>query len=115
MEIKTETYLILGITPAGRPFRPSDWAERLCGILARFDNKGRWVYSEYAQPVIHEGLTGVKVNTALQNLNSSAYEFMMNFAEDNRLKVIADRKIIYINQFITRQDNVSSLRKQTAS
>lgn len=114
MEIKTEAYLILGVTPAGRPFRPSDWADRLSGVLASFDSKGRWVYSEYAQPVIYEGLVGVKVKTALQIINCSAYEFIMNFASDNRLKVIADRKIIYINQFIAKQDNSPELKKQTA-
>ncbi|MCG7756344.1 MAG: DUF3579 domain-containing protein, partial [Nitrosomonas sp.] len=42
MQAESETFLILGVTSEGRPFRPSDWAERLCGALASYDNRGRW-------------------------------------------------------------------------
>ena len=31
--------VIQGVTSEGRTFRPSDWAERLAGILASFDDQ----------------------------------------------------------------------------
>jgi len=34
-------FLIRGVTLDGRPFRPSDWAERLCGVMAAFGNDHR--------------------------------------------------------------------------
>lgn len=98
MKSEPEEWLILGITPNGRPFRPSDWSERLCGALASYDSHGRWVYSEDAQPVIHEGQVGVRVKTVLKNSNPGAYKFIMDFACDNQLKVISERKVIYLNE-----------------
>lgn len=88
MKIKSDECLILGITPEGRSFRPSDWAERLCGVLAGYDSKKRWVYSDHAQPVIHEGQVGVRIKTALQAINPDTYEFIMNFAYRNQLKIV---------------------------
>ena len=29
--------IIKGITQQGKPFRPSDWAERLCGVMRCFE------------------------------------------------------------------------------
>jgi hypothetical protein len=29
-------FLIHGVTDHGKPFRPSDWSERLCGVMACF-------------------------------------------------------------------------------
>ncbi|PXW87788.1 uncharacterized protein DUF3579 [Nitrosomonas sp. Nm84] len=93
MKIKSDECLILGITAEGRSFRPSDWAERLCGVLAGYDSKRRWIYSDYAQPVIHEGQIGVKVKTALQTINPDTYEFIMNFAYRNQLKIVFEETI----------------------
>ena len=98
MKSEPEEWLILGITPNGRPFRPSDWSERLCGALASYDSHGRWVYSEHAQPVIHEGQVGVRVKTVLKNSNLGAYKFIMDFAGDNQLKMVSRRKVIYLNE-----------------
>ena len=30
------TFIIVGLTTEGKKFRPSDWAERLCGVLSAF-------------------------------------------------------------------------------
>lgn len=98
MKSEPEEWLILGITPNGRPFRPSDWSERLCGALASYDKHGRWVYSEHAQPVIHEGQVGVRVKTVLKNSNLGAYKFIMDFAGNNQLKMVSRRKVIYLNE-----------------
>jgi hypothetical protein len=54
-------FIIQGLTSAGRPFRPSDWADRLCGIMSRFhpDQVGGFDrhlrYSPYVTPALIEG------------------------------------------------------------
>jgi len=91
-----EELLILGITTENRPFRPSDWTERICGIIANYDSRGRWAYSELAQPIIHEGKVGVKIKTTLAEVNPSAYQFIMDFAQNNHLRIIPNGKIISV-------------------
>lgn len=113
MKIKTDECLILGITPTGRSFRPSDWAERLCGALAGYDSKRRWVYSDYAQPVIHEGQIGVKVKTALQIINPGAYEFIMNFAYRNQLKIVSEETIMHRDESAAVTEITQSVQKLT--
>lgn len=114
MKTKSEELLILGVTPGGRSFRPSDWTERLCGVLASYNDKGRWVYSDYAQPVLHDGQAGIRVKTALQDINPGIYTFIMDFACDNRLKIIPDGKIIYLDESDVVTEEVSlSMRKLT--
>ena len=98
MKFEPEEWLILGVSPNGRPFCPSDWSERLCGTLASYDHRWRGVYSGHPQPVIHEGQVGVRVKTVLKNSNPGAYKFMMDFACDNQLKVVSRRKVIYLNE-----------------
>ncbi len=112
MKIKSEEWLILGITPEGRSFRPSDWVERLCGALACYDRQGRWVYSEYAQPVIHKGQVGIRLKAVLQNIHPIAYQFIMDFARDNRLKMTSERQIIYLDEVIADTDPVPLVKKQ---
>ncbi len=113
MKTKSEEWLILGITPGGRSFRPSDWTERLCGTLANYNNKGRWVYSDYAQPILHQGQAGIRVKTALQTINPGVYTFIMDFAYDNRLKIIPAGKIIYLDESAVVTEVSLSVRKLT--
>ena len=84
----SEELLVLGVTTENRPFRPSDWTERICGVIANYDSKGRWAYSELAQPVMHEGRVGVKIKTALAEMNPNAYQFIIGFAQNNHLRII---------------------------
>lgn len=95
LKAEPEEWLILGVTQDGRPFRPSDWAERICGALASFNN-GRWVYSKHAHPVMRKNHNqpGILMETVLKEINPTAYEFIMSFARKNQLKVVAGRKII---------------------
>lgn len=110
-----EELLILGITPENRPFRPSDWTERICGVIASHDRNGRWVYSEYAQPVIHEGRAGVKVKTALEKFDPSTYKFIINFARDNRLRIIPAGKMTSIPNIIPSAVNAENFENSDAS
>ena len=83
---------ILGLTLEGRNFRPSDWAERLAGAMSSFrpgGGSGRQHigYSPYCIPQAAQGVKCVLVSEALRDIEPLAWEFVMNFARDNRLQV----------------------------
>ena len=80
-------FVILGVTLDGRPFRPSDWAERLCGVMSAFGGDHRMRYSPYVHPVTSEGVRCVVVDKRLEGIEPMAYRFLLNFAKDNELQV----------------------------
>ena len=80
-------FVIRGVTLDGRPFRPSDWAERLCGVMAAFGNDHRMQYSPFVHPVTANGVRCVVVDVRLEELEPMAYRFLVSFAKDNELQV----------------------------
>jgi hypothetical protein len=87
-------FFIQGITRDGKQFRPSDWAERLCGVMSCFRPEGsggrhaHLQYSPYVRPTILDGIKSVVVNEELRNIEPLAYHFVLDFAKDNDLQVI---------------------------
>src|SRR5262245_43222503 len=79
--------VIQGITESGRAFRPSDWAERLCGMMSVFVEDRHLRYSRYLKPVIAAGIRCVVVDIKLEELDPAAFRFLMEFAKDNELKL----------------------------
>jgi hypothetical protein len=86
---------VQGLTQDGKAFRPSDWAERLAGAMSCFrpgggaGGIGAFIgYSPYCVPTTVEGVRCVIVNEALRDLEPMAWDFVMNFARDNQLKVV---------------------------
>ena len=77
--------VIQGVTATGEKFRPSDWADRLCGMMSVFGEDRQLSYSPYLKPVIITGTTCVVVDRKLEGLDSTAYKFLMSFAHDNEL------------------------------
>lgn len=82
-----ENFVIVGVTQEGRVFRPSDWAERLCGVMSAFGSERRMTYSPYVQPGDLEGNKCVFVDGRIHDVEPMAYTFLVNFAKDNKLKV----------------------------
>ncbi len=78
--------IIEGITIDGNIFRPSDWVDRLCGMLAVFDNQ-KVSYSNYLRPMMIENMNCVAVKKELEIKRPSVFNFIMQFAADNRLKL----------------------------
>ena len=91
MPIETNEFVIRGVTQTGKTFRPSDWAERLCGVMAQCGADRRMHYSPYVWQVLSEGVTCVVVDGRLEDIEPMAYRFLMNFARDNELDVRAGR------------------------
>lgn len=92
---KPREIFIQGITSQGRPFRPSDWAERLAGAMSSFRPGGAAMgkmahigYSPYCVPTSMGNLKCVVVNEALRDIEPMAWDFVMNFARDNDLQVV---------------------------
>lgn len=85
--------VIQGVTAAGHPFRPSDWAERLCGMMSIFGEDSRLSYSPYLKPVMSGGTRCVVVDKRLEELDPAAFSFLLNFARDNELKLRPGRKV----------------------
>ena len=88
-----KSFVILGVTRAGRPFRPSDWAERLCGVMSGFRPPGRsadvrLTWSPYVRPEFRGGVRCVRVDASLYDLDPMAYGFVAHFAADNDLQVV---------------------------
>lgn len=88
-----QSFVILGVTGNGRPFRPSDWADRLCGVMSGFRPPGsvadaRLSYSPFVMPGFHDGIRCVTVDARLHDIEPMAYDFLRRFAADNDLKVV---------------------------
>ena len=84
---------IQGITKDGKTFRPSDWAERLAGVLSSFRPGGaqpgsHLSYSPWCIPTTLDGVKCVIVNPELREHDVMAWDFAMNFARDNNLRVV---------------------------
>lgn len=77
--------VIQGVTASGEKFRPSDWADRLCGMMSVFGEDRQLSYSPYLKPVIISGTTCVVVDRRLEAMDATAYKFLMSFARDNEL------------------------------
>jgi Protein of unknown function (DUF3579) len=89
------SFTILGVTRAGQAFRPSDWAERLCGIMAQFQPPGvranHLAYSPYVMPnQTKDGTKSVDVDGAIFLTEPLAYKFLLNFVRDNQLLTVPD-------------------------
>ena len=85
---------IQGITSDGKPFRPSDWAERLAGAMSCFRPEGSAGgiasfigYSPYCVPRVINGVKCVIVSEKLREIEPMAWDFVTHFARDNQLQV----------------------------
>lgn len=73
------------ITPEGNKFRPSDWAERLCGNLCTFRNR-RMYYSPLLRPAVIDGIKCVIVDAKLAAEHANLLEDVLLFALKNNLQ-----------------------------
>lgn len=84
---RIDSFVIVGVTRAGKRFRPSDWAERLSGVMSAFGAERRMTYSPYVQPGAYNGEKCVFVDRRIHDVEPLAYTFLVNFARDNDLVV----------------------------
>ena len=95
---KVRQFFVHGITAEGRPFRPSDWAERLAGVLSCYRPGGQISgrdafigYSPFVRPMVIDGVKCVLLDERLRDVERMAFDFVINFARDNGLTVYESR------------------------
>lgn len=90
MSQRVQQLIIHGTTREGRRFRPSDWAERLAGVMSQFrpegSSGGPMTYSPYVVPRVIDGVRCVVVDERLRELSPLAWHFVYDFAQDNDLQ-----------------------------
>ncbi|MDP3561498.1 MAG: DUF3579 domain-containing protein [Legionellaceae bacterium] len=87
---KNKKIVIEGVTPQGKAFRPSDWAERMSGTMASFKNS-RIHYSPLLQPSVnHEGYKCVILDPKLKESSPEVYQAILDFAKANELKICGE-------------------------
>ena len=92
--------VIFGVTSTGEKFRPSDWIERFCGVMAPYDTtyqvsgarvntqKGMG-YSDLVFPTTYKEERVVIAMEQLNDIEPLAWEFVLNFIKENDLKTDA--------------------------
>lgn len=85
--------LIQGLTHQGKVFRPSDWADRLAGVMSQFRPGGaqpgsHLSYSPWCVPTVIDNIKCVVVHPDLRDAEPMAWDFVMGFARDNDLQVV---------------------------
>lgn len=85
-QLSDKRFIIKGITPSGEKFRPSDWAERMCGNLCSFRNR-RMIYSPLLRPAVIDGFKCVFINEALSESHPNLFKQLIEFAKKNKLEI----------------------------
>jgi hypothetical protein len=78
--------VIKGVTQQGKFFRPSDWAERVSGVLASFKDC-RIYYSPLLQPSVQDGYKCIILDPILKKTCPPIYQAILHFAKENQLKI----------------------------
>lgn len=86
--------IIRGVTESGKTFRPSDWSERLAGILCSFGGDNKISYSPYLRPILLDNVRCLAVERRLETFDPRAFDFLMGFARDNHLQVMDCKTLI---------------------
>ena len=91
-KLEKKTIRIEGVTPQGKTFRPSDWAERMSGTLASFKNS-RIHYSPLLQPSVNgEGYPCVLLDSKLKESSPQIYQSILDFAKANNLRICGEEE-----------------------
>ena len=86
--IKTTEIFVQGLTRDGKPFRPSDWVDRMCSSFATFGENRKLRYSPYLRPEVLNGVRCLAVDMQLKDVNPEGFEQLMQFAEENQLNIL---------------------------
>lgn len=80
--------IIQGLTRAGKPFRPSDWVDRMCSTYATFGADRKLRYSPYLKPRVIAGVRCLAVDLKLKDSNPEGFSQLMHFADENQLNIL---------------------------
>ena len=84
---KNDVLIIQGETQDGRKFRPSDWAERMSGMLSTFGDDHRIHYSPKLRPISLDCTKCIVLHKSLEESHPGTYKQIMDFATRNNLTI----------------------------
>ncbi len=84
--------VMAGMPENDEVFDPSVWIENLASILAGFLADPRLRYSQGVQPNVVDGELCLLVATWLETSDRATYDYVMDYAKTNRLRVQQDRR-----------------------
>jgi hypothetical protein len=84
----TQEIIIQGLTLAGKPFRPSDWVDRMCSSYASFGDDKKLRYSPYLKPKLVDNVRCLAVDMKLKDVNPEGFEQLIQFANENQLGIL---------------------------
>jgi hypothetical protein len=87
MKMPVTNWIIVG-TNNDKPFRPSDWAGRICELGCFVQSSGIVKYSEELRPIKYNGNSAVFVDADLKTFRAEVWEQVMGFARLHQLKVV---------------------------
>lgn len=82
-------WVIRSVRDDGNRFRPSDWIERISASVAQFGPDRRLRYASSVRPRVIDGEKCLVVAQALAEQRPALYEYILDFARNNRLQVEA--------------------------
>lgn len=86
--METNEIIIQGLTRAGKPFRPSDWVDRMCSTYASFGDDKKLRYSPYLKPKLVNNVRCLAVDLKLKDSNPEGYQQLIQFANENQLSIL---------------------------
>lgn len=104
-------FIIVGQTLGGTRFRPSDWAERLAGVMAQYRprrsaiNSRLLSYSPYVVPSQFGSFSCVIVDVRLGEIEPMALNFVVQFAVDNDLQIAPPDGVVASTSPAARQND----------
>jgi len=84
----TGKVIIQGITQDGGKFRPSDWAERLCGSVATYGPGRRIIFHPNVKLASINNVKCVVIDASLEKEDEMLFEFLTDFADENNLQIL---------------------------
>lgn len=91
-EDRQDRLIIESVTLNDKKFRPGDWIERIATLWAEFGRDRRLRYSPALYPCMIGGAKCLVVARALQQQDPRMFEFVLQFASQNQLRVQEDRR-----------------------
>ncbi|MEX0614315.1 MAG: DUF3579 domain-containing protein [Methylophaga sp.] len=83
----SEKVIIKGLTEDGGKFRPSDWAERLCGAVASYGPGRRIIFHPHVKLASIDGVKFVVISAELEELDEMLFDFLLDFGRENKLQI----------------------------
>jgi len=86
--------ILHGLTKEGRKFRPSDWAERLCGAVASYDKNRRITFHPCVALASIDGIKCVVIDASLEQDDEMLFGFLIDFATENNLQIKHSQTVV---------------------